>query len=188
MSAGAAVADWGDGEEHAFFILQLRLVQSTRNPDAELALAVFARHQYRSQPWNVPWSPRSFVLSAVESVHKHNVRLMCGVSDIPRFQFAAFCRSCGASYQRPIAVSFQAWPWLDPAIHLGECVVHPNYVVPIGPCDLRTATCRDAEPPQLSRWMVSVRDSLIARSWVVERFMPTWRPPTAVADFGADSN
>ena len=173
--AEAAVADNGHGNEHLFFILQLRLVQSAKNPGAELAFAVFARHQYRRQPWDAPWSPRSFVLSAVESVHNHNVRLMRGVFDIPRLQFAAFCRSCGASYQRPFAVSFRAGPWLDPALHLGEWVVHPNYVVPIGPCDLRTATYIDTEPPELPGWMVSVKDSLIARSWVVERFMPTWQ-------------
>ena len=100
---------------------------------------------------------------------------MCGFFDIPPQQFASFCRSCGANYQRPIDVCFRAGPWLDQALHIGERVVHPNYVAPIGPCDLRTATYRDTEPPELPRWMVSVKDSLIARSWVVERFMPTWQ-------------
>ena len=134
-----------------FFILQLRLVQSARNPDAELALAMFARHQYRRQPCVSLWEPKSFVLGAIESVHKHDVRLMCGLFDIPRRQFAFFCRSCGANYPRPIAVCFRVGPWLDQALQIDERVVNPNYVVPIGPCDLRTATYIYTEPPELPR-------------------------------------
>ena len=60
--------------------------------------------------------------------------------------------------------------------------MHPNYMAPIGPSDVRIADYQtdsagkhtDQEPPWLPEWMPGISQSLIARRWVTTRCMPKW--------------
>ncbi len=121
-------------------MVQLRLVHGIRNPGAILAFAVFARHMSAQGEASSRWIPHDFVHRAVQMIHRYDVRLLCGLFDVPTEQFESLCRSCGASCEGPLAIGFQAVPSFAKHLDSRSLIAHPNYVVPIGPCDVRTAT------------------------------------------------
>lgn len=188
LIASTVVAEQVVGATHAVTILLFRLKVSKTNPDAVLPFAVVSRHAATEplQPKitrteQTAWE-ESFIEDCLVAIHAWDVRFLCGLFDIPPEQFQAFCRSCGASYKSPLAVLFRAGPALFGGIKEGTRVVHPNYIVPIGPCDVRIADYNTdfagrpttIEPQWLPDWMVRPCDSLIARRWVPTQWMPKW--------------
>ena len=186
--AEAAVAESVVGATHAVTILRFRLQLSERNPAAVLGFAVMTRHAVPDPPQpkitqaeQTHWE-ESFVREAVATIHSQSVRFLCGLFDVAPEQFSDLCRSCGASYKCPIGVPFRAWPALFGGVKSGTRVMHPNYMVPIGPSDVRIADYQfdsagkptDEEPPWLPDWMLRTCQSLIVRRWVTTKCMPRW--------------
>ncbi len=177
--AEATVSETANGDEHTFFIVQVRLVQSIRNPGATLAFAVCARHLSAQAAAGSRGIPHDFVDRAVQLIHRCDVRLLCGLFDFPTEQFEILCRSCGANCAGPVVVWFQAGPWFAKGLSPRTLIAHPNYVVPIGACDLRTATYGENEEIFLPGWMYLVDDSFIARSWFTPWFFPQFGRTTS---------
>ena len=186
--AETAVAGHVVGATHAVTILRFRLKGSDMNPAAVIRFAVVSRHavterlqQKITQSEQTAWHP-SFFKDAVASIHKNDVRFLCGLFDIPPEQLAALGRSCGASCTCPVGVVFRAGPALFGGIVEGTRVMHPNYVLPIGPCDVRIADYNTDsagrpsknDPQWLPDWMHRTSDSIISRRWVPAKYMPKW--------------